>query len=88
VSKGARPGLVTYDHEQTIHVTPRGLEQVAIQSNLKSLTLLTFARMVMGSLRVAEGAATVDARDFWAIDERREGALFVGKVLNLHEIRS
>jgi predicted ribosome quality control (RQC) complex YloA/Tae2 family protein len=24
--KGARPGLVTYDHEQTIHVTPRGLE--------------------------------------------------------------
>lgn len=22
--KGARPGLVTYDHEQTIHVTPRG----------------------------------------------------------------
>jgi predicted ribosome quality control (RQC) complex YloA/Tae2 family protein len=20
--KGARPGLVTYDHEQTIHVTP------------------------------------------------------------------
>jgi predicted ribosome quality control (RQC) complex YloA/Tae2 family protein len=24
--KGARPGLVTYDHEQTIHVTPRGPE--------------------------------------------------------------
>lgn len=24
--KGARPGLVTYDHEQTIHVTPRWLE--------------------------------------------------------------
>jgi len=24
--KGARPGLVTYDHEQTIHVTPRGAE--------------------------------------------------------------
>jgi predicted ribosome quality control (RQC) complex YloA/Tae2 family protein len=24
--KGARPGLVTYDHEQTVHVTPRGPE--------------------------------------------------------------
>ena len=24
--KGARPGLVAYDHEQTIHVTPRGPE--------------------------------------------------------------
>ena len=24
--KGARPSLVTYDHEQTIHVTPRGPE--------------------------------------------------------------
>jgi predicted ribosome quality control (RQC) complex YloA/Tae2 family protein len=24
--RGARPGLVTYDHEQTLHVTPRGPE--------------------------------------------------------------
>jgi predicted ribosome quality control (RQC) complex YloA/Tae2 family protein len=29
--KGARPGLVTYDHEQTIHVIPRGPEQVTIR---------------------------------------------------------
>jgi predicted ribosome quality control (RQC) complex YloA/Tae2 family protein len=26
--KGGRPGLVTYDHEQTVHVTPRGPESV------------------------------------------------------------